>query len=487
MSNIPISKELFPLLDNINKLEVLYAKESFDIKTTVDFWNKTIKGYCIHKRSFLFTIPELITFFTIRNGAVPTSIKKSIEVLESSEKVVKKDNFNNNKDTNTNKSIFSVIMQFSSMFISNKKSDNNDDEDDDDGMSDTNIYVCKSLLRNVEEKIFKYLDIYCIDDHDYCFYIEGLDFEVSSETTENTLYLKNLMKKLAAFVKNTSTITSTSSSNSTPNVSPNPNITPTIMYDINSVMLLESIANKDSDIKILCQYMKLHGTAIITDDNRIIKFMKQSTTTTTTTTTTNTTNNNSIISDSDKARLELKTSIQKIRKKISIMDNEIKECKQKAIKLKQNNDTNSALYECKIMRLKTDHNKKLYSSLCTLEMAISNIEKIDLNASMLEAYVIATKGLKAAKENVSIDTLEDAIDAFNDEMNDAQQYDDLIANAVGSNQYDEELENELEKLMTESTTPSNNITSNPIVDLPSVPNTPIELKSTHEKLQKIAM
>jgi len=480
MSNIPISKELFPLVDNINKLEVLYAKENFDNKTTVDFWNKTIKGYCIHKRSLVFTIPELISFFTIRNGAVPTSIKKSIEVLESSEKVVKKDNFNNDKDAKTNKSIFSVIMQFSSMFISNKKSDDNDDDEDDDGMSDTNIYICKSLLRNVEEKIFKYLDIYCIDDHDYCFYIEGLDFESSSETTENTLYLKNFMKKLAVFVKNTSTITSSSSS--TPNVSPNPNITSTIMYDINSVMLLESIANKDSDIKILCQYMKLHGTAILTDDNLIIKFIKQSTTTTT--------NINSIISDSDKARLELKTSIQKIRKKISIMDNEIKECKQKAIKLKQNNDTNSALYECKIMRLKTDHNKKLYSSLCTLEMAISNIEKIDLNASMLEAYVIATKGLKAAKENVSIDTLEDAIDAFNDEMNDAQQYDDLIANAVGSNQYDEELEKELENLMTESstttTTPSNNITSNPIVDLPSVPNTPIEL-NTHEKLQKIAM
>jgi hypothetical protein len=202
----------------------------------------------------------------------------------------------------------------------------------------------------------------------------------------------------------------------------------------------------------------------MTEDNRIIKFIKNSNTSNTI---------KSVINDSDKARLELKKSILTIRKKITLMDIEIKECKQKAIRLKLNNDVNSALYECKIMKLKTDHNKKLYASLCTLEMAVSNIEKVDMNRSMLEAYVIATKGLKAAKENLSIDTLEDAIDAFNDEMNDVQQYDDLIANAAGTNEHDEELEKELEALMLDSnSTPMVNL------DLPSAPRTPVHSKSS---------
>ena len=65
-SNISISKELFPLVDNVPRLEVLYAKENFD-NNTVDFWNKAIKGYCIHNKTFLFTLSKLVSFFTIKN------------------------------------------------------------------------------------------------------------------------------------------------------------------------------------------------------------------------------------------------------------------------------------------------------------------------------------------------------------------------------------------------------------------------------------
>ena len=456
-SKIPLSKELFPLVDNIPRLEVLYAKENFDINTTVDFWNKSIKAYCIHKRTFSFTIPDLVSFFTITNGAVPTSIKKSIQILESSDKVVKKETFNSNKTSNNGNSIFNVILQFSSMLISKKAKE---EDDDDDNIVDNSVYICKSLLRNVEEKLFKYLDTYCIDEHDYCFYTEGTELEsltAALNENTNTLYLKNLIKRLAIYTKDTSMV----SGSITPNVSPNPSNNSS-MYDFNSVMLLESLASNDNDIKILCRHLQLRGAAVMTEDCRIIKFIKTGSTSNTT---------NIIINESDKARLELKKSILTVRKKISLMDIEIKECKQKAIRLKLNNDVNSALYECKIMKLKTDHNKKLYSSLCTLEMAVTNIEKVDMNRSMLEAYVIATKGLKAAKENLSIDTLEDAIDAFNDEMNDVQQYDDLIANSVGANEHDEELEKELEALMLDSTNATN-------IDLPTAPRTPIHSKTT---------
>ena len=120
-SNIPISKELFPLVDNVARLEVLYAKENFDINSTVDFWNKAIKGYCIHNKTFSFTIKSLVSFFTIKNGAVPTSIKKSIDVLESSDKIVKQEKFyNSNNNKANNNSIFNVIINFSNMFISKK-------------------------------------------------------------------------------------------------------------------------------------------------------------------------------------------------------------------------------------------------------------------------------------------------------------------------------------------------------------------------------
>jgi TolA-binding protein len=227
----------------------------------------------------------------------------------------------------------------------------------------------------------------------------------------------------------------------------------------------------NNDLKILWTYMKLQGSAIITEDNLIIKFIKKSKN--------NISNNSnsSAINEGDRARLELLKSMSTIRKKISSLENEIKECKHKAVKHKLNNDHNSALFECKILRLKTDHNKRLYTSLCTLEMAINNIEKVDMNRTMLNAYVIATKGLKAAQENLSIETLEDAIDAFNEQVNEVQQYEDMIADAVGVNQYDEELEKELDALISGNT--DEGITTTPIknnindITLPAVPNHPI--------------
>ena len=225
--------------------------------------------------------------------------------------------------------------------------------------------------------------------------------------------------------------------------------------------------------------MKLQGTAVINEDDLIIKFIKKSNN--------NNNNNNSItINEGYKARLELKKSISTIRKKITIMEKDIKECKQKAVKHKLNNDTNSALFECKILRLKTDHNKRLYTSLCTLEMAINNIEKVDMNRSMLNAYVIATKGLKAAQENLSIESLEDAIDAFNEQVNEVQQYEDMMADAVGSNQYDEELEKELDALLTGSTNEGiTTPTKNNNLILPTAPTNSIQINNnkTSEKLQ----
>jgi hypothetical protein len=114
----------------------------------------------------------------------------------------------------------------------------------------------------------------------------------------------------------------------------------------------------------------------------------------------------------------LKKSIYQLERKVDELYSSIKSHEEKALIHKNRGETKLALVQLQAKKSKVAAKDKYSISLVQLEEAFMQIEDVGFNIIITNAYQTATNGMKSIREtgNLTVETIDDALDAFNDEV-----------------------------------------------------------------------
>jgi len=229
---------------------------------------------------------------------------------------------------------------------------------------------------------------------------------------------------------------------------------------------------KEDDVSLLLDYMISSGRALVSSSNtNVVKIigskMKQ-------------TSEKCQLSEVDVSRLQLSFAIENVQRRAASLQSQIDAHTEQAKAHKRNNNEVGALLEIKKRKNKEKEREKWQKVLLQLDTNLMSIEGAEMNRVVMEAFTQATIGLRSTREGISVDSIEDAIDAFNEEMENQKEISGTLTSGQNSSDdiNQDELEAELESMMAEMSLSSANNTVNSTVNisaavassLPSAPN-----------------
>lgn len=312
-----ISKLLGDYDHDLDRIMHLYGEETSKNEETVSFWSKGIQALCSDGTTFKFTSSELSEKF-IYKDMIPTSIENSVALLKANKDVVDPNFFKS-------KTLMEVIGNsaagwITSMFVTQQMIDNSNSNKE-------MIYL--PLLKAVVETFLEYILNDVSDDHQLVLY----SCQCCSDNEKDISFSRSV-QQAGQFYASQSSVSES--------------ITPkrkTQIFSEDVSLFLQNM--KDADIHLLEDYMVAKGFAVRSADHQIVKIisniensskhsgvspMKQSIKSIQSVAV-NTTDRNTV-SETDVARLHLKSSILQLEKRIAALDEKILGHKHKALTYK---------------------------------------------------------------------------------------------------------------------------------------------------------
>lgn len=189
--------------------------------------------------------------------------------------------------------------------------------------------------------------------------------------------------------------------------------------------------------------------------------------------------------ESDFGILKIKKTMKVLQGIISDMEVEIQKAKAEAKMLVALGLNTRALYNLRVAK-KLDHVlQQRLSSLDTLDNLLSKINQSKTQIEIMSAYEVGTKTLKdiLKKDELSLENVQDTMDALSDVLEDHEEISNAIAN---TEDFEEELEIELEAMIqADASTPPTPISaSGQLYGSGIIPQqgSPIRLKGSDSKI-----
>eukprot|EP00826_Nyctotherus_ovalis_P042844 TRINITY_DN4472_c0_g1_i1.p1 TRINITY_DN4472_c0_g1~~TRINITY_DN4472_c0_g1_i1.p1 ORF type:complete len:216 (-),score=106.38 TRINITY_DN4472_c0_g1_i1:112-759(-) len=183
------------------------------------------------------------------------------------------------------------------------------------------------------------------------------------------------------------------------------------------------------------------------------------------------------INEYDKAQLDIKSQITKIKDQRLFVETRSKQLKEEALEQKAKGNKTKAICALKMKKLIESRNEKLDGMLLTLEQTLNNLQEAVMNK---QVHDVLKQGNEAIKELQKGVTAED-FQKIADDLQDQQEINDELARALGVEAVDEgEFEEELKKLEAEDV--KKQLKNAPQDQLPKVtPKKPARAKKEEEK------
>ena len=316
---------------DIDRLMYLYSDESSKSEETVEFWRKGLEAYCTDEKSFIFRPSEVSAKF-IHKDMIPTSFDNSLTILRSRKAIVDSDNY-------SNRSIFQSLTTSAASWIGSMLL--SPDLNEKNKCSKEVVFV--PLLRAVMEAFIEYILKECENNHDQILVVYSTQHcNVGNLDLSFTRLLQQAGEKSevpsAAGNRPTRGNMSVRSKTQTSNSN--------MVLEVS--MLLRRM--KESSVNLLEEFMVSEGHAVRSQDQKILKIIpvrkKKSLSNKDIMTTpkkptseavSSIETDSSSVTDVDVARLKLRASITQLERRITKLDGQAAEHKEKAIGFKVNN------------------------------------------------------------------------------------------------------------------------------------------------------
>jgi hypothetical protein len=448
--------DYFPERHHRDRLFHLYSENAATEEETIAFWSRMLKGYCAQKQSPRFTIQEIVQQFTT-SGVKPAYFFVSLQILRSKSIVV--DELFLRNPQKTEETILSSLM--SSLWSTIWSVDGSANKITE---ASTESYILLSILEEMSQMVLRFAsvkepnELFFFNHHQlpsspYTFaaFLQK-STEAALVNSSNDLNT-DIIVALSKLTKPTNTIITTS-----PLKSPNK-------------------TNTTSDISILIDYMLSHKMIRISENGEYLQI---------------------ILPDSKSDGkykqalteehpciniLRIRSSLHQLTEQLHIVQEKIRfyEGKAKHAKCIAQNTT-QALQYLHLKRLCMKQETCMSSAQFQLEETLHAIESTRMNVNIVDAYRTATIGLKAYRkaEEITIEKVEDALDAFQEELDTMQEISKVMSDTHAGTQRgmftveeEKSMEEELNTLFAEAEKSQTEDASITINVLPIVPSTPI--------------
>lgn len=315
---------------DIDRLMYLYSDESSKSEETVEFWRRGLEAYCTDEKSFIFRPSEVSAKF-IHKDMIPTSFDNSLTILRSRKAIVDSDNF-------SNRSVFQTITTSAASWIGSMLL--SPDLNEKNRCSKEVVFV--PLLRAVMEAFIQYILKECETNDDQILVVYTAQHcNMGNLDLSFTRLLQQAGEKLEVPSSAGSRPTRGNMSVRSKTQTSNSNIA----FEVG--MLMRRMT--ESSVNLLEEFMVAEGHAVRSHDQKILKIIpvrkdksnssKNIMTTpkkSTGETASNHETDGSSVTDVDVARLKLRASISQLERRITKLDGQVAEHKEKAIGFKVN-------------------------------------------------------------------------------------------------------------------------------------------------------
>ena len=309
---------------DIDKVMYIYSDESSESEETITFWKKGIDAYCNDEKTFSFT-PSGLSIRFIHKDMIPTSADKSLAILRSRKDIVDSDFYNN-------RTIFQALTTsaagwIGSFLVSQEISEKN-------LASKELLFV--PLLKSVTEAFLKYILAACEVNHDQILVVYATRHcDVINLDMSFSNLLRDAGKKLNAS-QTESTVSKVTLSHRT-----KAPLGPVGNTSVSKMLL----SMTDTSMCVFENYLVAEGYAVRSADEKILKIIPVrkgnenknnilSPTKATKDATPITIMHGGTVTDVDVARLQLRSSISQLQKRIKALDAQAVDHKEKAIQFK---------------------------------------------------------------------------------------------------------------------------------------------------------
>lgn len=308
-----LGKNVIKLLDDINDLDRimhLYSEGASKSEETICFWSKSIQALCSDSATFKFRSSELSEKF-IYEGFIPSSIENSVAVLRANKEIVDLNFF-------TTKTFIEIAASSATGWITSFFSTQQTIENS--YCSKEMIYV--PLLKAIVEIFLEYVLRSHNEDHQLVLY----SCQHSIDNKKDMSFSHSVQQAGLFYA---------SQSSETESMTPKQNI-----KHVREVVHLCLLNIKDCEMHFLEDYMVAKGLAIRSADQQIVKIIS------------NTENSSKqsgishvrqsiktipdrdIVTEQDKVRLNMKSTILQLEKRVIALDAKVNVHKQKALTYK---------------------------------------------------------------------------------------------------------------------------------------------------------
>jgi hypothetical protein len=315
---------------DIDRLMYLYSDESSKSEETVEFWKKGIEAYCIDEKSLIFRPSEVSAKF-IHKDMIPTSFDNSLTILRSRKAIVDSDNY-------SNRTIFQSITTSAASWIGSMLL--SPDLNEKNRCSKEVVFV--PLLRAVMDAFIQYILKECEVNHDQILVMYSSQHcNVGNLDLSFTRLLQQAGEKLevpsSAGSKPTRGNMSVRSKNQTSSSN--------MIAEVG--MLMRHM--KESSLSLLEEFMVAEGHAARSLDQKILKIipvrsdkanLNKNIMTTPKKSASGVVSDHEVdgssVTEVDVARLKLRASISQLERRITKLDGQAAEHKDKAVAFKVN-------------------------------------------------------------------------------------------------------------------------------------------------------
>lgn len=385
---------LWTAKDDVDRLLFIYSERNADNEEVLNFWKDKIRLYCLSNNSLSCKRDEVIESFT-KYDIVPSSFGNSIELLvEKGDDVSTKDKLVYQQQQDLTQYIVSSTFSF----LSPKKSPNQ-------------RYVSVLLLKELHAHIQRYVN--SIDEKACVFLVN------TKQQHDNKFSFHSFLKAAGEY---------------------SPSKSKTLYASFFDAL-------KAEDVKIVLDYLLLHGKAVLSSDGAVVKILREglagsSTSPSSILSLLGTTSCAPPIKESEIARLQLSVAIRQIEVRVGDLEKKAMDQKMKALKNKKSGNTGLALMHLNLKRNTEKARDTMLKSLLSLTETADKIEECDMNVVITNAYVLATNGLRSTREESGItpESVEDAMDQFEQEMEEMNDISSAMCESRGKISQEEEAE-----------------------------------------------
>lgn len=167
------------------------------------------------------------------------------------------------------------------------------------------------------------------------------------------------------------------------------------------------------------------------------------------------------VNETDLARLQLNFAIENVKRRTAQLQSQIDEHFEQAKAHKRNKNDVGALIQLKMRKTKTQELERWQKVHFQLDSNLMSLEGAEMNKIVMEAFTQATIGLRSTREGITVESVEDAFEAFNEEMENQREISEALTSGQTNDAIDQdELEAELATMMAEMNFSSSNAVDN---------------------------